>query len=378
MSSPQLFEFDTEDKKAEAIFQLYGHNFDKVKKYIENIAHMRNVSYDGINNLPDILLKNLSNTLGLSTVNLFDEKKLEDLLYTRQDSQYAGLTVGKTIIDAEYEFYRRLLVNLAYIYKSKGTRSSIEFFLKFLGAPEPLIKINEFVYKITSLPKSFDLDSDIYNAIAGTKTYNVAVYNETTLIYDIVSTKSETTFTSNNYPVVEGTKLPKSIFDDGSNTFFQKGAGWYNITSDHRSIDIIDNQNSNLTGRTKTIKTKNKSFTYGEDYFDVYRTLPGLDTGYDIESKIDNEQRQVKDENSSFFFNRKNIEVYLSSANAINYDIWRKSRELELEFGTATLEIQTGVTFVEFLQKMLSTQIRNSNTIKYIKNYIKLEDINRE
>jgi hypothetical protein len=119
MSSPQLFEFDTEDKKAESVFQLYGHNFDKVKKYIENIAYMRHVSYDGINNLPDVLLKNLSNTLGLSTVNLFDEKKLEDLLYNRQDTQYEGLTFGKTIIDAEYEFYRRLLVNLAYIYKSK-------------------------------------------------------------------------------------------------------------------------------------------------------------------------------------------------------------------------------------------------------------------
>jgi hypothetical protein len=89
MSSPQLFEFDTEDKKAEAVFQLYGHSFDKVKKYIENIAYMRNVSYDGINNLPDILLKNLANTLGLSTINLFDEKKLEDLLYTRQDTQYS-------------------------------------------------------------------------------------------------------------------------------------------------------------------------------------------------------------------------------------------------------------------------------------------------
>ena len=36
---------------------------------------MRNVSYDGINNLPDILLKNLANTLGLTTINLFDENK---------------------------------------------------------------------------------------------------------------------------------------------------------------------------------------------------------------------------------------------------------------------------------------------------------------
>ena len=37
LSSPQLFEFDSDDKKAESVFQLYGQSFDKVKKYIDNI-----------------------------------------------------------------------------------------------------------------------------------------------------------------------------------------------------------------------------------------------------------------------------------------------------------------------------------------------------
>jgi hypothetical protein len=46
LTSPQLFEFDTLDQKAQSIFQLYGQSFDKVKKYIDNIAFMRNVSYD--------------------------------------------------------------------------------------------------------------------------------------------------------------------------------------------------------------------------------------------------------------------------------------------------------------------------------------------
>jgi hypothetical protein len=58
MTSPQLYEFDTEGKKAEAIFQLYGQSFDKVKKFIDNIAFMRNVSYDKANNVTDVLLKN--------------------------------------------------------------------------------------------------------------------------------------------------------------------------------------------------------------------------------------------------------------------------------------------------------------------------------
>jgi len=130
LSSPQLFEFDTEDKRIESVFQLYGQSFDSVKKYIDNIAYMRNVSYDSINNLPDVLLKNLSENLGLTTTKLFDEKNLEEILYTRINTTYNGVSTGTNLVEAEYEFYRRLLVNLIEIYKSKGTRKALEFFLK--------------------------------------------------------------------------------------------------------------------------------------------------------------------------------------------------------------------------------------------------------
>jgi hypothetical protein len=82
LTAPQLFEFDTDDKRIDSIFQLYGQSFDKVKNYITNIANMRNVSYDSINNIPDLLLKNLSQTLGLSTVPLHDETSLKNSLYT--------------------------------------------------------------------------------------------------------------------------------------------------------------------------------------------------------------------------------------------------------------------------------------------------------
>ncbi|MCX6748143.1 MAG: LamG domain-containing protein, partial [Candidatus Pacearchaeota archaeon] len=94
LAAPQLFEFDTYDKRAESVFQLYGQSFDSVKKYIDNIAYMRNVSYDGINNLPDLLLKNLAENLGLSSVVLFDEKAYDEMLYTRQPSSYSGVTTG--------------------------------------------------------------------------------------------------------------------------------------------------------------------------------------------------------------------------------------------------------------------------------------------
>ena len=108
--------------------------------------------------------------------------------------------------------------------------------------------------------------------------------------------------------------------------FFAKGAGWYDITTDHRSRDILDVDNSITTGRIKTLKTKMKPYTYGEEYFDVFRNLPGLDTGYELDADIDNRKSEIFGESSYFVLNRKNIQLYLSAARTVDYDIYRKSR----------------------------------------------------
>lgn len=377
LSSPQLFEFDTEDKRAESVFQLYGQSFDSVKKYIDNIAYMRHVSYDGINNIPDMLLKNLSQGLGLNTINLFDEKSLNDTLYTRQDSSYSGVSVGKNLIESEYEFYRRILINLSQLYKSKGTRKTLEFFLKFLGAPEPMIKINEYVYEVTKLPNISTLEDDLYDVINDIKTDNVitgVTQSSTGVTYLTGVTTSSSTLTREEYPIDEN-GLPRKVTNLANNIFFQKGSGWYDITLDHRSPLILDEENSQLTGRIKYTKTKNAPYTYGEDYFSNFRRLPGLDYGFELTSKIDNLKvnNSINDIESDLLLNRKNLSVYLSPSQAIDYDVWRQSRNLEISLGT--MPTQTGFTFAEFVSNVLSNTITNSNTVKYDRNYIKLEDV---
>lgn len=373
LTAPQLFEFDSEDKKAESIFQLYGQNFDKVKKYIDNIAYMRNVSYDSINNVPDLLLKNLSQTLGLSTINLFDEKSLQETLYTRQQAEYLGLSLGKTLVEAEYEFYRRILTNLAQLYKSKGTRSAIQFFLKFLGAPEPLIKIDEYVYDVTSTPKQ-DFEDDIDEVIRGTKT-NIVITGYTGGVYLTGITTGTTTLSREEYPI-DSNGLPRKVTNLDSDIYFQKGAGWYDLTLDHRSSNIINTELSVLTGRTKIIKTKPKDYTYGEDYFDSFRTLDGLDYGFDLETRVDNLKGSVvtNENESKLILNRKNINVYLSPSQGIEYDVYRQSRDLSLTFG-GELQPQTELTFAEYLDDVLNQLITESHISKYNKSYFSLEKV---
>jgi len=395
LTAPQLFEFDTPENKAEAIFQIYGQSFDQVKKFIDNIAFMRNVTYDKINNVPDLLLKNLATTLGLSTIGLFDEKSLQDSLYTRTDTQYIGLNIGKNLVESEYEFYRRILVNLAQLFKSKGTRMAIEFFLKFIGAPEPMIRFDEYIYRIDGpLPKS-TFEDDIRAAIQGNYVSYSALYTGATptgnviyaplqvspplpLVapkYVLTGTTGSTTLTRDEYPVDPNTGLPRGMQSSDGSIFFELGAGWYRKTIDHRSHDILDTDNSILTGRTKTIKTMSKPFTYGEDYFDYYRKLPGLDYGYDLTAEIDNSKTEIinTEAESRYILNRKNINVFLSSDRVVDFDIYTKSRNLLLTFGTMTPP--TGMTFAEFLSDSISDVIKNSNTIKYKRYYQFLDEI---
>ena len=385
LASPQLFEFDTNDKKGETIFQLYGQSFDRVKKYIDNIANMRNVTYDGINNVPDLLLKNLSDNLGLDSHNLFDEQNIEDTLYTRQDSVYGGQSIGKNLIESEHEFYRRLLVNLSHIYKSKGTRNSIEFFLRFLGAPEPMIKINEYVYKVKSKLND-NVQNDVYNLIQGTKTEFV-ITGYTGSVFAGGTITGTTNLTRDEYPI-DTDGLPRKITNLIDDIYFQKGSGWYDLTLSHRSSDVLDESTSSgttvngvfqLTGRTKTIKTKPKDYTYGEDYFNYFRILPGLGYGFELEPKIDNLKISVSDDeyDSKLILNRKNIGVYLSSAQCIEYDIYRQSRNLEISIGGVTPEYTSGVTFSEFTNGILNNFISTSQS-KYNKSYFTLEQVYNE
>lgn len=373
LTSPQLYEFDTIDKKMEMGFQIYGQSFDKVKKYIDNIAFMRNVSYNKINNVPDLLLKNLSETLGFSAVNLLDSQALDKNLYERHDTQYDGVALGSNLIEAEYEFYRRLLVNLAYLYKSKGTRESIEFFLKFIGAPEPMIVFNEYLYEVTGgLPSTYE--DDIADLLLGVKYNYQAEYNEVTSGYTLMVTTGSTNLTRDEYPVdTDGN--PRGLLSADGTYFFENGAGWYRSTIDHRGPDILDVNNSILTGNTKVIKTTGKPFTYGEDYFNAYRMLPGLDYGYELSKIADN--RKIMNvssiEQQKRILNRKNVSIFISADRAIDYDIYTKGRDLDLSFGT--LEPQTGKTFVQFLNDVLSENITDSNLIRFKKEYTSLKDI---
>ena len=147
-------------QKINKTLQIYGVEYDKINKYIIGISFANTVTYDKKDNTPDVYLKNLANVLGWELVSAVFDNDLLTSYVTASQSTYSGQSVGLTPVEADIELWRRIILNTPWIWKSKGARKSIEFLLRFIGAPKGLIQFNEYIYKADG-----PIDVDLFNAV---------------------------------------------------------------------------------------------------------------------------------------------------------------------------------------------------------------------
>jgi len=141
-------ELDSDNQIYAAIIQTYAHEFDKLKKYIDAMAYAYNVSYSEEENIPSKFLYKLGKLLGWELSNSFNEKDLFE--YLTGDNENNNQSYSYFNI----EIWKRILINLVWLYKKKGTRDALTFIFKLIGAPDSLIEFNEFVYNIEKTVKT--------------------------------------------------------------------------------------------------------------------------------------------------------------------------------------------------------------------------------
>ena len=194
---------ETAGQKMNKTLKIYGREFDEIKKYIDGISFANVVSYDKKENTPDQLVKYLARVLGWElTSSLVDNNLIGQYLEVSSRS-YPGFTRGLTANEAEIELWRRLILNSAWIWKSKGTRKSIEFFFNLIGVPDGLINFNEYVY-VADAP----IDMDIFYATLA----NNGLPNDLSAY------------------AVDADGYPKFLRDT-RDMYFQKGGQWYRQTA---------------------------------------------------------------------------------------------------------------------------------------------------
>jgi len=347
-------EFDTIGQKMEKVLQIYGRSFDETKKFIDALAYMNSVNYNVGNDIPSQLLKNLAQTLGwnINISPITNDDFLSSVFGQKNSDQsmYSGLSKSSTPDELNYQYYRNLILNSAYLFKSKGTRKSIEVLLRLIGAPEALVEFNEYVYLADQKINLEQFNTQFVNISGGTYVEEIPTLDDGDIFFifgnpytgfTTQTTIQDVNITIDEYPM-DNEGYPKAIQDSDS-YFFQIGSGWFEQTPQHRNIEEVDLTNSIFTGSNPNFQTNLQPYTYGQIYLDKFRKFPFMNLGYSLTPIIDNNKSWSDYETglrSDLSFNTrynvsddrlvlnvKNIDLYLNPGQGLLYDVWFMSRQ---------------------------------------------------
>ena len=364
--SDSLKEFDTLGRKVEKIFQIYGRSFDQIKQFIEGLAYMNSVNYNTSNDIPSELLVNLSRTLGWSSnfSPITNEDFLSSVFGNTSTPTYPGYARALTPTELNYTYYKNLILNAAYLFKSKGTRRSIEFLLRLIGAPDSLIEYNEHIY-LADQKINLDQFYNQWSQISGgtyvleTPTYATGqTYSFKGQLFTAFTTNSsyqDTNINLSDYPMdFEG--YPNAPLNTET-YFFQIGAGWYETTPEHRSPDDVVLTGNVFTGQNLSIQTQLLPFTYGQTYLNRFRDFPYMNEGFKLQKIVDNNKSWLSDDdkirtstqadynayyfvdNEKLVLNVKNVDLFLNPAQGLVYDVWDQSRKYDYPIPESGLTI---------------------------------------
>jgi hypothetical protein len=226
---------DTSGGKVNKLLNIYGVSYDDLNRYIEGLSFANTVSYNKLDNTPDVFLKNIARVMGWDLIeSVISNDLLTDYIQSSQSS-YSGQSVGLTPVEADTELWRRIILNTPWLWKSKGTRKGIEFLLRFIGTPNGLITFNEYIYKVDK-----PIDVDLFTTLLELNGLDTDLS-----IYPI---------DNDGYP---------RFFEDTDDMYFQGNGLWYRETSGVNSILDITTGNNPHVG----------PYDRGVKYFNQLRTL---------------------------------------------------------------------------------------------------------
>jgi len=226
-------------EKATKLVRIYGVEFDYVKKYINGIKFAHVVTYNKRNNLPDVLVKDLAFMLGLEPINFISDTSFSKLyLPSNGGGQFSGTSTNLSQEQIDVELYRRLILNIAWLWKSKGSRKAVEFLFRFIGAPESLVNFNEYIVVVDKPLDIEELKRLLY-------------------IYTGEVDLSNVPYDDDGFPLppVNGDLVISNFIDPETGEvvengitemYFQKAGGWYRETYGSNVLTVLNGNNPHV------------------------------------------------------------------------------------------------------------------------------------
>ena len=133
---PEFLRTSNEHKVLRDFVNMLGEQFDLLRSYIDNYHNIYKLGYKNPNGMPDNLLPIIGNSLGFDLKNPISGSL----------SNYLDSTRGDEIGDkkAIASLWTKILNNLVYIYKTKGTQEGINTLLSLYGYDPSSFKLTEY------------------------------------------------------------------------------------------------------------------------------------------------------------------------------------------------------------------------------------------
>jgi hypothetical protein len=167
---PQQFlylEDDANTTVLKNLLYLMARQMDELKVKIDQFSKLLTVNYGDFDQTPDALLADALRFWGWDTKGSFLNKEAFQHFFgydaltpsgslsgayappaaLNNQAQYDNQRLDVMLENIKSEFWKRTLNNLIYIYKTKGTRESIESLLRVYGLDDRLVKVKEFGLK---------------------------------------------------------------------------------------------------------------------------------------------------------------------------------------------------------------------------------------
>jgi hypothetical protein len=123
--------------------------FDQIKTSIDQFLYVLRTNYSNYNQAPDALLHEVARFYGWDFDANFINADIIQYLFGKNilANVEANKELDVKLFEIKQKFWQRALNNLAYIYKTKGTRESVEALLRVYGVNKNFVRLKEYGYK---------------------------------------------------------------------------------------------------------------------------------------------------------------------------------------------------------------------------------------
>ncbi len=125
---------------------MIGRFFDQFKIRIDQFTHILNTNYGPYDQAPDALLAEIGKFFGWEFTGNFLNADVLQYIVGRQvlKNTAANKELDTKLYQIKNEFWKRTLINLMHLYKTKGTRESVESLLRLYGVNKNFVRLKEY------------------------------------------------------------------------------------------------------------------------------------------------------------------------------------------------------------------------------------------